>query len=114
MRGRGAEFETVLGLLDGTKQDQSRVLLVEGEPGTRRSLQLAQAGEEAGLRRFRVVASAAGELSPTPSLGGLKALARVGPVLVQRDVQGPIWPPRGRSGPCHGCWRPIRYPGPWP
>lgn len=34
MRGRGAEFETVLGLLDGTQQGQGRVLLVEGEPGT--------------------------------------------------------------------------------
>lgn len=34
MRGRGPEFETVLGLLDGTQQGQGRVLLVEGEPGT--------------------------------------------------------------------------------
>jgi hypothetical protein len=33
MRGRGAEFETVLGLLDGMQQGQGRVLLVEGEPG---------------------------------------------------------------------------------
>jgi hypothetical protein len=29
-----AEFETVLGLLDGTQQGQGRVLLVEGEPGS--------------------------------------------------------------------------------
>jgi DNA-binding CsgD family transcriptional regulator len=34
MRGRGAEFETVLGLLDGTQQGQGRLLLIEGEPGT--------------------------------------------------------------------------------
>jgi hypothetical protein len=34
MRGRGAEFETVHGLLDGTQQGQGRMLLVEGEPGT--------------------------------------------------------------------------------
>ena len=34
MRGRGAEFETVLGLLDSTQQGQGQVLLVEGEPGT--------------------------------------------------------------------------------
>jgi hypothetical protein len=32
MRGRGAEFETVLGLLDSTRQGQGQVLLVEGEP----------------------------------------------------------------------------------
>ncbi|HEY2639591.1 MAG TPA: hypothetical protein VGI66_06860 [Streptosporangiaceae bacterium] len=31
--GTGAEFETVLGLLDGTQLGQGRVLL-EGEPGT--------------------------------------------------------------------------------
>ena len=41
MRGRGAEFETVLGLLDGTQQGQGRMLLVEGEPGTGKSLLLA-------------------------------------------------------------------------
>jgi hypothetical protein len=29
MRGRGAEFETVLGLLDGTQQGQCRLLLVD-------------------------------------------------------------------------------------
>jgi KaiC/GvpD/RAD55 family RecA-like ATPase len=45
MRGRGAEFETVLGLLDSTQQGQGQVLLVEGEPGTGKSLLLARAGE---------------------------------------------------------------------
>ncbi len=89
MRRRGAEFETVLALLDGTQQGQGRVLLVEGEPGTGKSLLLARAGEEAGRRGFRVVAAAAGELSPAPSLDG-------------------------RSGPSRGCWRPIRCPGSWP
>ena len=49
MRGRGAEFETVLGLLDGTQQGQGRVLLVEGEPGTGKSLLLARpARKQAG------------------------------------------------------------------
>ena len=38
MRGRGEEFETVLGLLDSTQQGQGQVLLVEGEPGTGKSL----------------------------------------------------------------------------
>jgi hypothetical protein len=115
MRGRGAEFETVLGLLDGTQQGQGRVLLVGGEPGTRKSLLLARAGEEAGRRGFRVLAALAGELSPAPSLDGLDGLVSAGPVLVTVDnVQWADWPPRRRSGPCHGCWRPIRGPGSWP
>ena len=85
MRGRGAEFETVLGLLDGTQQGQGRVLLVGGGPGTGKSLLLARAGEEAGRRGFRVVAAAADELSPAPSLDGLDGLASAGPVLVTVD-----------------------------
>jgi AAA ATPase domain len=85
MRGRGAEFETVLGLLDGTQQGQGRVLLVEGEPGTGKSLLLARAGEEAGRRGFRVVAVSADELSPAPSLDGLDELVSAGPVLVTVD-----------------------------
>jgi DNA-binding CsgD family transcriptional regulator len=79
------EFQTVLGLLDGTQQGEGRLLLVEGEPGTGKSLLLAQAGEEAGRRGFRVVAVAAGELSPAPSLNGLEELASAGPVLVTVD-----------------------------
>jgi len=47
MLGCGAEFETILGLLDDTRQGQGRALLVEGEPGTGKSLLLAQACEEA-------------------------------------------------------------------
>jgi len=85
MRGRGAEFETVFGLLEGTQQGQDRVLLVEGEPGTGKSLLLARAGEEAGRRGFRVLAAAAGELGPAPSLDGLEELASAGPVLVTVD-----------------------------
>ncbi len=85
MRGRGTEFETVLALLDGTQQGQGRVLLVEGEPGTGKSLLLARAGEEAGRRGFRVVAASAGELSPAPSLDGLDELVSAGPVLVTVD-----------------------------
>src|ERR1700734_186775 len=85
MRGRGPESEIVLGLLDGTQQGQGRLLLVEGEPGTGKSLLLALAGEEAGRRGFRVVAAAAGELSPPPSLDKLEELASAGPVLVTVD-----------------------------
>jgi hypothetical protein len=50
--GARAEFETVLGLLDDTRQGQGRVLLVEGEPGMRESLLLAQACEEAVVGGF--------------------------------------------------------------
>jgi hypothetical protein len=73
MQGRGEEFETVLGLLDSTQQGQGQVLLVEGEPGTRKSLLLARAGEEAGHRGFLLVAVAAGELSPAPLLAAVNA-----------------------------------------
>ena len=73
MRGRGEEFETVLGLLDSTQQGQGQVLLVEGEPGTGKSLLLAQAGEEAGHRGFLLVVAAAGELSPAPLLAAVNA-----------------------------------------
>jgi len=115
MRGRGAEFETVLGLLDSTQQGQGQVLLVEGEPGTGKSLLLARADEEAGHCGFLLVAAAVGELSPAPFarggqrraghagerrrpprddgarawadvvLTGLEELASAGPVLVTAD-----------------------------
>jgi predicted ATP-dependent serine protease len=71
MRGRGEEFETVLGLLDSTQQGQ--VLLVEGQPGTGKSLLLARAGEEAGHHGFLLVVAAAGELSPAPLLAAVNA-----------------------------------------
>jgi DNA-binding CsgD family transcriptional regulator len=74
MRGRGPEFETVLGLLDSTQQGQGQVLLVEGEPGTGKSLLLARAGEEAGHRSFLLVAAVAGELSPAPLLAAVNAV----------------------------------------
>ena len=71
--GTREEFETVLGLLDSTQQGQGQVLLVEGEPGTGKSLLLAQAGEEAGHRGFLLVVAAAGELSPAPLLAAVNA-----------------------------------------
>ena len=73
MRGRRAEFETVLGLLDSTQQGQGQVLLVEGEPGTGKSLLLARADEEAGHRGFLLVAAAVSELSPVPLLAAVNA-----------------------------------------
>ena len=45
----------------------------KGEPGTRKSLLLARAGEEAGHRGFLLVVAAAGELSPAPLLAAVNA-----------------------------------------
>jgi hypothetical protein len=101
MRGRGEEFETVLGPLDSTQQGQGQVLLVEGEPGTGKSLLLAQAGEEAGHRGFLLVAAAAGELSPAPLLAAVNAAQATprGPrqgtaqavARRRRPLRGPTW-----------------------
>jgi len=106
MRGRAAEYEAVLGLLASTGECQGKVLLVEGDPGTGKSLLLATAGREARGRDFHLVAAAANELSrPTPLapllgalhatttaaptartvLAGLEELASAGPVLVTAD-----------------------------
>ena len=41
MRGRAAEYDTVLSLLAGTAEGQGKILLVEGDPGTGKSLLLA-------------------------------------------------------------------------
>jgi hypothetical protein len=88
MRGRGAEYETVLGLLDGTQQGRGRLLLVEGEPGTGKSLLLAQAGEEAGRRGFawgpRQPASSARPLRWT----GWRNWPPPGPVLAKGTPSG--------------------------
>ena len=73
MRGHGAEFETVLSLLASTQQGQGQVLLVEGEPGTGKSLLLARADEEAGHRGFLLVVAAVGELSPASLLAAVNA-----------------------------------------
>jgi DNA-binding CsgD family transcriptional regulator len=106
MRGRAAEYEAVLGLLASTGECQGKVLLVEGDPGTGKSLLLATAGREARGRDFHLVAAAANELSQAtplaPLLGALHAtttaaptartvlarleeLAAAGPVLVTAD-----------------------------
>src|SRR6201996_7331065 len=90
MRGRGAEFETVLGLLDGTQQGHGQVLLVEGEPGTGKSLLLTRAGEEAGHRGFVLVAVAADEVSPLPLLAAVSAgRARPGNGASRRETTAP-------------------------
>ena len=68
MRGRGAEYEAVLGLLASTAECRGKALLVEGDPGTRKSLLLATAGRKARGRDFHLVAAVADELSQTTPL----------------------------------------------
>ena len=68
MRGRAAEYEAVLGLLASTAECRGKVLLVEGDPGTRKPLLLATAGREARERDFHLVAAVADELSQTTPL----------------------------------------------
>jgi DNA-binding CsgD family transcriptional regulator len=106
MRGRAAEYDAVLGLLAGTAEGQGKILLVEGDPGTGKSLLLAAAAREAREQGFSLVTAVADELSqamplapllsavhatPTaaPSVGTvftrLEELATAGPVLVTVD-----------------------------
>jgi len=106
MRGRAAEYDAVLSLLASTAEGRGKILLVEGDPGTGKSLLLAAAARQARERGFPVVAVAADELSQgtplapllsavhatatvAPSAGTvftrLEELAAVGPVLVTAD-----------------------------
>jgi hypothetical protein len=80
MLGRGAEFETVLGLLDDTRQGQGRVLLVEGEPGMRESLLLARA-----VRKRPLAVSRGGRIAPEHAWSEAAQTPRLG------DVRGPAW-----------------------
>src|ERR1700721_1984500 len=126
MRGRAAEYDTVLSLLAGTAEGQGKILLVEGDPGTGKSLLLAAAAREAMERGFSLVTAAADELSratllapllsavhatatAAPSVGTvftrLEGLAAAGPVLVTvASVQGAAqatqtrFAPRPRAG----------------
>jgi len=106
MRGRAAEYDAVLGLLASTAEGQGKILLVEGDPGTGKSLLLAAAAREARERGFPLVTAVADELSratplapllsavratatAAPSVGTvftrLEELAAEGPVLVTVD-----------------------------
>jgi hypothetical protein len=106
MRGRAAEYDVVLSLLASTAEGQGKVLLVEGDPGTGKSLLLAAAAREARERGFSPVTAVADELgratplapllsavhataTAAPSVATvfakLEGLAAAGPVLVTLD-----------------------------
>jgi DNA-binding CsgD family transcriptional regulator len=71
MRGREAEWDLAVGLLDRAKQGKGSVLLVEGEPGTGKSLLLANAYDLAGTLGLCRPAAAANELSRFTALAPL-------------------------------------------
>jgi DNA-binding CsgD family transcriptional regulator len=106
MRGRAAEYDKVLSLLASTAEGRGKILLVEGDPGTGKSLLLAAAAREARGRGFSLVTVVADELSratplapllsavhatatAAPSVGtvftSLEVLAAAGSVLVTVD-----------------------------
>ncbi|MFB9839805.1 ATP-binding protein, partial [Actinoallomurus acaciae] len=68
MRGRRREWTTVLGLLKAAESGRPGTLLVEGEPGSGKSLLLDQAVREAATRGLITVAGRAREFgSPAPA-----------------------------------------------
>jgi DNA-binding CsgD family transcriptional regulator len=106
VRGRAAEYDVVLGLLASMAEGRGKILLVEGDPGTGKSLLLAAAAREAMERGLSLVTAVADELSratplapllsavhatatAAPSVGTvlarLEELAAAGPVLVIVD-----------------------------
>src|SRR3984957_20129880 len=133
MRGRAAEYDAVLSLLAGTAKGQGKILLVEGDPGTGKSLLVATAARAARERGFSLVTAVADELSratplapllsavhatatAAPELGTvftrLEGLAAAGPVLVTvDDVQ---WAGQGTMHALRSLPQLLAsYPLPW-
>src|ERR1700753_1113199 len=79
MRGRAAEYAAVLNLLASTAEGQGKILLVEGDPGTGKSLLLSAAAPEARERGFPLVPAVAGELSQATPLGPLLSAVHATP-----------------------------------
>ena len=75
MRGRAAECEAVHSLLTSTANGRGKILFVEGDPGTGKSLLLTAAAREARERSFPVVAAVADELSQATRLAPLLSAA---------------------------------------
>src|ERR1700751_2272271 len=84
MRGRAVEYDAVLSLLASTAEGQGKILLVEGDPGTGKSLLLAAAGRETRERGFPLGTAAAAPWAGVV-FTGLEELAAAGPVLVTVD-----------------------------
>jgi DNA-binding CsgD family transcriptional regulator len=85
MRGRAAEFDVVASLLASTTEGQGKVLLVEGDPGTGKSVLLTAAAREARARGFSLVTVVADELGQAtplaPLLSAVHATATAAPSL---------------------------------
>jgi hypothetical protein len=85
MRGRAAEYDVVVSLLASTAEGPGKVLLVEGDPGTGKSLLLAAAAREARARGVSLVTVVADELSQAtplaPLLSAVHATATAAPSL---------------------------------
>ncbi|GAB2803068.1 LuxR family transcriptional regulator [Actinoallomurus bryophytorum] len=79
MRGREREWDTVLGLLKAAETGRPRVLLVEGEQGTGKSLLIEEAARAAAARGLTLVSGRARELSLTPAEPLLSALGEPPP-----------------------------------
>jgi DNA-binding CsgD family transcriptional regulator len=71
IRGREAEWNLVLKLLDSTKQGKGGVLLLEGEPGTGKSMLLANARGAASGNGFATATATADQLSRFTALAPL-------------------------------------------
>src|SRR3984893_4949291 len=61
MRGRAVKYDTVLNLLASTAEGRSKILLLECDQGTAKSLLRPAAAREAGERGFSLVTAVADE-----------------------------------------------------